>query len=256
MVTLREWWSGRWRGLVEWQRAFLLTLVGGFVWSYGAPAVGEFLGSLSALSRALAAGVVLVVALFVSTRRRLVSLESRLRAHHRTIAIAQSKSLLRLEVLLANMSDSVPDGGRRQPAATIPESGSLAGQEREGPSTWTLLSFVLVGNVVGLLLGLTAGVGDAGSPAVLALSVTGGAVAAAIRLRWWPGGGDGSLDRPGRDRSGMGLSGPDSAPVPPAYPVAGDSDLEALGRYVRAASDGFEVEIEDEVLKIRPEERT
>lgn len=255
MVTLRTWWSHRWRGLVEWQRALLLTLVGGFVWSYGAPAVGEFFGSVSAFSRALAAGVVLIVALLLATRRRLVNLESRLRTHHRIVAIARSKTLLRLELLLADMSDSVPDGGRRQPAASPSWPGSLEGQERDGPSTWTLLSFVLVGNGAGLFLGLAAGLGDVGSPTVLALSVAGGAVAAAIRLWWWPGG-DGTPDRPRRDRSGLGLSGPDSPPVPPAYPVAGDADLEALGRYVRAASDGFEVEMDDEVLKIRREDRS
>lgn len=258
MVTLREWWSRRWRGLAEWQRALLLTLSGGFVWSYGAPLLARLVGVLSPGSRVLVAGVLLNAALLRSTRRRLSRAESRLDARLRTVAGFQYEALLRLDVLLADMSDAVPDGGDRRRGPGPSRCASPSPEDGPSPPTAVQFAFVLVGNAVGVLVGLALGVGQVGSLPVLATSLLGGGLAVGAGKRWWSTvGGDAtagaahrtppSLDETARRR--------DTSPGSTA-PGTGPDELESLGRWVRAVSDEFEVELEDDALRVRRKDRS
>lgn len=182
----------------------------------------------------------------LSTRKRVALAETWLEGHLDAIVSAQHEALLRLDVLHGDMSDTAPDGD--EPADVPVPAGPATADPDDGQSVSTpaLFAFALGGNALGLFFGLGAGLGEIGSLPVLATTLLGGGVAVILAQRRWPFDSRRGVDRPESRVVG--------SPAVTGTATDGD-DLEALGRRIRRLSSDFEVEVEDDVLRVQHRDR-
>jgi hypothetical protein len=184
MVSLRQWWSERWRALADWQRSLGGTLAGGVVLRYLLPFLRRVLGSLATFTQIALVGLLLVGVLFHSTRRRIDELEGKLDGRLQEVGEMQRTTLNKIDDIVTRMADASPDGGARVGGAhsdTIQRADS--GRDSNGDA-WGPLSVVFVGFVSGLLVAVGAGLGSVGSLPVTLAAMVGGLVAAAARELW------------------------------------------------------------------------